>query len=126
MIVIPVSVGEVLDKISILEIKIEMIKDKNKRANCLKEYKLLKDIAKVHDLLFSVSYSKLKAVNKELWYIEDELRKAEVTQDFGNNFIQLTRKQYRANDFRSNIKRQINIEMNSVIVEEKDYIQYQV
>lgn len=124
MINIPVSIGELVDKITILEIKIECIKDKAKLKNCRYEYELLTRIQRENDFFFPHDQEQLKKVNLHLWNIEDLMRRAEANQTFGENFVKLTRDQYRANDLRAKIKRQINEKAGSEIVEEKDYVAY--
>jgi hypothetical protein len=119
MITVPVSVGEVLDKISILEIKSERIGDPVKVANVRRELEGLVQAAKgfrVPEL-----EARLKEVNGELWDVEDALRQAEDEQDFGEEFISLARSVYRLNDFRAELKRQINAATGSILVEEKSY-----
>lgn len=124
MIMIPVSVGELIDKIVILEIKTERISDPQKRGNCLKEYQLLIKIAEENKVFFPQEKEALKKVNEEIWEIEDQLRKAEANKAFGEDFLKLTRSQYRANDKRAKIKRDINEKTDSDLFEEKDYVSY--
>ena len=122
-----ISAGELLDKISILEIKLEKIKDKNSQAEIRKEYKILKKIqnssieltGRVGDL-----FQLLKKVNFNLWNIEDKLRICEKNKDFGKNFTELARKVYLNNDKRSKIKLQINKILGSNIREIKQYVNY--
>ena len=124
---IPVSVGELIDKITILEIKLERIKDKEKIKNVEKEYIELKnienDLKKTKD--FEEKYfSKLKQVNIQLWNIEDEIRIFEKNKNFDDNFLKLARSVYKLNDERSVLKRKINLEYGSEYIEEKDYEEY--
>ena len=122
-----ISAGELFDKISILEIKLEKIHDKDSQEEIKKEYKILKEIQnssveltdKVKDLLKS-----LKEVNIKLWDIEDELRIYEKNKDFGKNFIELAREVYINNDKRSKIKLEINELLGSNIKEIKQYEKY--
>ena len=122
-----ISPGELLDKISILEIKIEKVKDKNSLKEIKKEYKILKEIqtssieitGKIKDLFQSV-----KNVNLKLWDIEDKLRIYEKNKDFGKNFIELARQVYLNNDERAKIKLEINIICGSNIREVKQYVNY--
>ena len=119
MINVPVSVGEVLDKISILEIKSERITDTDKLANVRHELDCLLQVAADHrvpDLEPS-----LKSVNEQLWDVEDEIRVLESEQDFGDDFIKLARSVYVLNDQRAAIKKQINVAVGSALVEEKSY-----
>ena len=118
----PISIGELIDKITILEIKqIYMTGIKLKNIN--KEMKLLKDILQDknleinHDLI-----NNLKEVNKNLWEIEDNIRIKERTQKFDKEFIQLARSVYKENDRRASIKKEINEMYNSELIEEKSYI----
>jgi len=119
MLNVPVSVGEVLDKISILEIKSERITDADKLANVRRELDCLLQVAADHrvpDLEPS-----LKEVNEQLWDVEDALRVLESEQDFGDDFIELARSVYVLNDQRAAIKKQINVAVGSALVEEKSY-----
>ena len=124
-----VSPGELLDKISILEIKLEKVKDKNSKEEIKKEYKILKRIqtsstkmtGKIKDLFRSV-----KNVNTELWEIEDKLRIYEKNKDFGKNFIELARGVYFNNDKRAKLKSEINKILKSNIREIKQYIDYKI
>ncbi|EKE21036.1 MAG: hypothetical protein ACD_7C00378G0002 [uncultured bacterium] len=124
MIHVPVSIGELIDKITILEIKVEKIKDKEKRTNCKKEYDLLEEIAKKSNLSFFKERANLKKVNEKLWDIEDKMRKAEASHKFGQEFIEITRHEYKCNDLRARIKKEINLKSGSEILEEKDYVSY--
>ena len=116
---VPVSVGELLDKISILRIKSERLTDAAKLANVRKELTALETAARGYQCLFHER--KLEQVNKALWDVEDALRVAEREQVFDDTFVQLARSVYRLNDERSAIKRQINEMMDSEFVEEKSY-----
>jgi hypothetical protein len=124
-----ISPGELLDKISILEIKIEKVKDKNSLEEKKKEYKILKEIqtssiemtGKIKDLFQSV-----KNVNVKLWNIEDKLRICEKNKDFDKNFIELARSVYFANDERAELKSKINKILKSNIREIKQYDNYKI
>ena len=127
MLSIPVSSGEFLDKISILEIKADRITAPDKRENVLRELQLLqevrqKSVPNSHEL--DRLYYSLKAVNAELWEIEDALRDLEHKKVFGEIFIETARSVYRTNDRRSALKQQINRLLGSEIVEEKFYRDY--
>lgn len=122
-----VSAGELLDKISILEIKLEKISDKSSLEQLKKEYQILKENqnstikleGKIEDL-----FKSLKNINFKLWNIEDRLRICEKNKDFGKEFIELAREVYFNNDKRSKIKSDINKALNSNIVEIKQYVSY--
>ena len=124
-----ISAGELLDKISILEIKLEKVKDENSQEKIKNEHKILKEIQnssiemtdKIKDLFRSV-----KNVNIELWEIEDKLRIYEKNKDFGKNFIELARGVYFANDKRAKLKNEINKILKSNIREIKQYINYKI
>ena len=124
-----ISPGELLDKISILEIKIERVKDKNSLEEIKKEYKILKEIqtssieitGKIKDLFQSV-----KNVNVKLWNTEDKLRICEKNKDFDKNFIELARSVYFANDERAELKSKINKILKSNIIEIKQYDNYKI
>lgn len=119
MITAYVSIGEVLDKISILQIKSERITDPDKLNNVARELTYLIEAVKYHRYL--ELETELKRVNEELWDVEDKLRIAEKLQDFGDNFVTLARSVYIFNDQRAGIKRQINLMAGSELIEEKSY-----
>lgn len=123
LLLVPVSAGELVDKITILEIKQERIGDEIKRANVARELALLTDVLKSLPPSSALEEltKKLKSVNQQLWDIEDEIRRCERAADFGSQFIKLARSVYQFNDRRSEIKRQINELLRSAIVEEKWY-----
>ncbi|MDF0751270.1 DUF6165 family protein [Marinobacter sp. 71-i] len=124
---VPVSFGEVLDKITILEIKSERIADPEKVRNVRLELdelsatwnEAVQDQAAIADLR-----TQLKAVNEELWEIEDDIRDQEAAQDFGPKFIELARAVYVTNDKRAAIKKEVNLALGSRFVEEKSYQDY--
>ena len=125
--IMPVSPAELIDKITILEIKRQLIKDSTKLKNIDLEYKLLLDVlinnvsgSEELDLL----RSQLKEVNMKLWDIEDKIRDLEKNKVFDKKFIELARLVYFTNDKRSEIKKDINKLLNSEIVEEKSYSDY--
>ena len=120
---IEISIGEALDKLSILGIKMEKIKDEAKLDNVAKEYYMFLDLVD-EDMLEDELYDKLKYVNRRLWDIEDEIRVCEKHGDFNLNFIRLARAVYHRNDERADIKRQINLKYNSNLIEEKHYQAY--
>ena len=126
-ILIPVSVGELVDKITILEIKSNLITDTQKLKNIDKELSALR---KVLDSLnldsdnFSNMYTDLLDTNMKLWQIEDEIRILEKKNDFGENFISLARDVYITNDTRFDIKNKINDFFGSSYKEEKSYEEY--
>ncbi|SFU53051.1 hypothetical protein [Halomonas korlensis] len=124
---VPVSFGEVLDKMTILEIKSERIADPAKVKNVRLELEELshtwdeavQDPSAIADLR-----ARLKAVNEELWVIEDDIRDQEAAQDFGPRFIELARAVYVTNDRRAAIKKEVNLALGSRFVEEKSYQDY--
>ena len=121
-----ISVGELLDKISIIEIKLKNIKDKDKLIHIKKEYKILSKIKKKFKIKKKVNiyYNQLKKINTNLWNIENKIRKHEKLKKFNKNFIYLARKVYFTNDKRSQIKLKINEVTNSNIIEMKSYSKY--
>ena len=120
----PISIGELIDKITILEIKqIYMTGIKLKNIN--KEMKLLKNILQDKNLEINIDLIKnLKKINKKLWEIEDNIRIKESKQEFDEEFIKLARSVYIENDERASIKKEINQKYNSDLVEEKSYKNY--
>jgi hypothetical protein len=125
-IAIPVSPGELLDKISILEIKVERIADPLRNANVRHELLLLREVRQrlaSPDGLEALAAS-LKQVNQTLWNVEDEIRECERNRRFDDEFIRLARSVYQQNDQRADLKRQINVLLRSAIVEEKSYSSY--
>ena len=124
---IPISPGELLDKLTILEIKLERIKDKEKLTNVSYEYDSLKTIVQ-RDISQSSKlktlYQELKLINETLWDIEDDIRDCERDQDFSDTFVQLARSVYITNDKRASLKKDINTYLGSNLVEEKSYQAY--
>lgn len=120
----PISIGDLIDKITILEIKCERIAEREKAVNVGKELKLLRAIkgeAGLDGPEVDGFARELRVVNAALWDIEDEIRELDARQDFGTRFIELARAVYSNNDQRSRIKQQINATFRSDIVEEKSY-----
>ncbi|MGB8869981.1 MAG: hypothetical protein WCC96_12140, partial [Rhodomicrobium sp.] len=119
---IPAAVGELLDKIAILEIKAERIPDQRQRINVERELKLLRELRQSRGIcgarLDSIA-ADLKRTNLALWDIEDAIRRCERLGDFGPGFIELARSVYKENDKRAALKREINLLCASAIVEEK-------
>ena len=123
----PISVGELFDKITILEIKRVKIKDKNKLIHVKKELALLKKIIrdkKINKKNISKLISQLKNINLRLWNVEDKLRIHEKNKSFKSEFITLARKVYFMNDKRAKFKNEINIQTKSQINEVKSYEEY--
>tara|TARA_B100000029_G_scaffold461263_1_gene492904 strand:- start:198 stop:605 length:408 start_codon:yes stop_codon:yes gene_type:complete len=124
-----ISPGELLDKISILEIKLERVKDLNGLKEIKKEYKILKGIQD-SSIKFTKKVSELfravKNINIVLWDVEDKLRIYEKNKDFGKEFIELAREVYFNNDKRAKIKNEINIILKSNFREIKQYINYNI
>jgi hypothetical protein len=121
---VPVSIGELIDKITILEIKAERIADPAKRRNVLAELEVLLDAKRsiAIDAADVGPFAKeLKSINLALWDIEDAIRDAEARQDFGPRFIELARSVYQMNDRRARVKYQINSTFKSEFVDEKSY-----
>lgn len=118
---IKVSIGEVVDKYTILEIKLNNIKDLNKLENIKKEYDYISPlVANIN----SIYISELHCVNEKLWLIEDKIREKELKQEFDLEFIELARSIYFTNDERAKIKKEINEKYGSEFVEEKSYSNY--
>ena len=124
---VDVSVGEFLDKMTILEIKSERIKNKDKLRNVNRELGLLRDIWAASPLSAVDTgdlVPRLKAVNERLWDIEDDIRRQEAAGTFGEEFIRLARSVYEENDERARLKYELNTRLGSDLVEEKDYPDY--
>ena len=120
----PVSLGELIDKITILEIK-KVFMTGIKLKNVDKELKLLKNLIQDKNLEIDVDLiNNLKEVNKKLWKIEDKIRIKERDKEFDKDFIELARSVYKENDKRSSIKKEINLQYHSELVEEKSYDKY--
>jgi hypothetical protein len=122
---VPVSFGELLDKISILRIKARRITDPAKVANVRRELEALEaelDRLEADPGPVDGWLAELEQINGELWVIEDEIRACEARGDFGDEFIRLARSVYRTNDVRAKIKRRANVAMGSELTEEKSYV----
>jgi hypothetical protein len=124
---VEIAAGELIDKMTILEIKLARIDDAGKRANIRREYEQLSAVFHEHivqsDELARLTAA-LKAVNQELWHIEDDIRERERLKDFGPEFVALARSVYQTNDRRAALKRDINALLQSSIFEEKSYAAY--
>ncbi|OWK30895.1 DUF6165 family protein [Sphingomonas mucosissima] len=120
---VPVSWGELLDKITILEIKRERITRAEARKNVVREYTQLRSIGAQVLTRGGIAplVQALKAVNEALWEIEDAIREQEAAGEFGAEFIRLARAVYQRNDERAAIKREINLKLESDLIEEKSY-----
>ncbi len=123
---IEVSNGEILDKLSILELKLQFMEDESQKANVQKEYDLLKTVStkilSTNDKTFPEDfYRELSNVNLKLWSIEHKIREKEFKDEFDKEFIKLARSVYKTNDKRSRIKKEINVFTGSNIIEEKHY-----
>ena len=126
-ILIPISPGELLDKITILQIKSERIADPAKVANVRTELEMLDAVwqqAVGDDDEINALTVELKTINEALWVIEDDIRDEERNKRFGDRFIELARSVYVTNDERANAKKKVNLHLNSSIVEEKSYQDY--
>jgi transcriptional regulator of nitric oxide reductase len=124
---VPVSPGEVLDKITILEIKSERMEDPEKVANVRAELALLQDTwanAVPEDGVVRDLHAQLREINEALWEIEDDIRDKERLKEFDERFIELARGVYFTNDRRSQVKKRLNQHLGSQIVEEKSYKDY--
>lgn len=126
----PISLGELIDKITILEIKAINISDAGKLKNVTHELSVLN--TKIDHLLDTQGKTKLaplkqalKDINQELWIIEDDIRDCEYVKDFSDKFIQLARAVYVTNDKRATVKKDINLAFGSELIEEKSYKDYQ-
>jgi len=126
-ILIPISPGELLDKITILEIKSARIDSAEKKANVNKELAMLNDVwtnAVTEDSDIKSMRSEMKSINETLWDIEDDIRDEERDKRFESRFVELARSVYVTNDQRADVKKRINLYLKSDIVEEKSYQDY--
>ena len=121
---VPTSWGELLDKITILQIKVANLPTEAARANAQKELTLLEEIAAPVAGQATALVAQLKALNEQLWEIEDRIREHERAKTFDQAFIALARSVYHTNDERGRIKREINSALGSALVEEKSYQPY--
>jgi hypothetical protein len=126
-ILIPISPGELLDKITILQIKAERISDPVKVANVKTELDMLNKVwdesIESDDVIMRLS-AELKSINERLWEIEDDIRDEERNRRFGERFVELARSVYVTNDERADAKKKVNLHFHSTIVEEKSYQDY--
>ena len=121
---VPISIGELIDKITILEIKKDKLKNL-KLKNILKELSFLKAVLEKNSIFIPDEFFfQLKSINLKLWDIEDKIRIKEKNKEFDNEFIELARSVYLNNDRRSEIKKEMNMMFNSEIIEEKSYEKY--
>ena len=126
-ILVPISVGELMDKITILEIKSERIKNPSQLENIVHELEALRAV-RLRDIeraMLDKLSAELKRVNAKLWDVEDAIRDCEARSDFGEPFIELARMVYQLNDERSRLKKAINLGSGSRIIEEKSYRSFQ-
>lgn len=124
---VPISVGELVDKVTILEIKSEQIPEAGKQANIRREFdaleRVLKPLLTATPALADLK-AELRSINETLWRIEDDIRDCERRRDFGDRFIELARSVYQTNDRRAATKRRIDELTGSDLVEEKSYASY--
>jgi len=127
-ILVEISVGDLFDKITILNIKLKKITDSEKLINISKELEVLNEQSQKVNVSDKKALSdltiKLQNINEELWDIENHKRECEAKKDFGESFIKLSRDVHFKNDIRAEIKKEINLLSNSNIVEEKEYSKY--
>ena len=125
---VEVSTGELVDKLSILEIKLLNIKDKSKIKNIYKELEALnpyfQDLVDEYGIKLKNLYTKISNINKALWDIEDAIRDKEKAEEFDGEFVELARSVYIVNDQRAAVKKEINLLTKSELVEEKSYSDY--
>ena len=122
---IEISIGELVDKVSILSIKLKKVKNTEKLKNIQKEYEILLQSMKDSGIdTNSDEFERLKKINLKLWDIEDRIRLKEAAKQFDDEFIELARSVYFTNDDRAAIKKEINLMHNSGLVEEKEYKEY--
>jgi type VI protein secretion system component VasK len=125
---VPISPGELIDKITILEIKMERMDDPKKLSNVKTELDLLEKVWQQSDYagadIVKEKRVELKSINEKLWVIEDDIRLKEAKAEFDSEFIELARSVYFSNDQRARVKKEINIGVGSNLVEEKSYQDY--
>ena len=125
---IEISIGELVDKLSILEIKLLNIKDKEKSKNVYKELETLnpyfQDLLDEYGIEMKNLYIKISDINKILWDIEDNIREKEALEEFDEEFVELARSVYIINDQRAAVKKEINLLTKSELIEEKSYKDY--
>jgi len=125
---VELAYGELLDKITILQIKSERITDESKLSNVNKELGLLNDLWKADKkslVDIASEFTALKEINEKIWDIEDDIRNKERVKEFDEQFIKLARSVYFSNDKRAEIKREINLKLGSELIEEKSYADYE-
>ena len=125
---VELAYGELLDKITILQIKSERITDESKLLNVNKELNLLNDLwqsDQKSSVDISIEFAALKDINEKIWDIEDGIRDKERVKEFDQDFIELGRSVYFSNDKRAEIKRDINLKLGSDLIEEKSYSNYE-
>ena len=125
---VELAYGELLDKVTILQIKSERISDESKLSNVNKELNLLNDLwksDKKSSVDISEEFTALKDINEKIWDIEDGIRDKERVKEFDQEFIELARSVYFSNDTRAEIKRDINLKLGSDLLEEKSYSNYE-
>lgn len=121
---IEVSIGEIVDKLSILQIKTAFIKDEEKLNNVKKEYDYLYDIVFNEMKIEQSDFFDMISINQKLWKIEDDIRDKERDKTFDDEFVELARSVYFTNDERAEVKKKINLKYGSMFVEEKSYSDY--
>ena len=122
---VEISIGELVDRVTILSIKREKMSNPEKLKNIEKEYRLLfKQMVSIGIDEDTAEFKKLKGINLKLWQIEDDIRVKEAKKEFDDEFINLARGVYFHNDERVAIKREINIQYHSELMEEKEYVDY--
>ena len=121
---IEVSIGEIVDKLSILQIKTGFIKDEEKLNNVKKEYDYLYDIVFNEMKIEQSDFFDMVSINQKLWKIEDDIRDKERDKTFDDEFVELARSVYFTNDERAEVKKKINLKYGSLFVEEKSYSDY--
>ncbi|MGB9499825.1 MAG: DUF6165 family protein [Dissulfuribacterales bacterium] len=122
---VEVSIGELVDKVSILSIKLKKIKNRDKLKNIQNEYDLL--LIPMEEAGIDVrsdEFKRLEEINLKLWDIEDQIRLKEVEKFFDDEFVELARSVYFTNDDRAAVKKEINLNYGSDIIEEKEYVEY--
>lgn len=121
---IEVSVGEIVDKLSILQIKTAFIKDEEKLNNVKNEYDYLYDIVFNEMRIEQTDFFDMVSINQKLWKIEDDIRDKERDKNFDSEFVELARSVYFTNDKRAEVKKKINLKYGSLFIEEKSYSDY--
>lgn len=124
---VPIATGELIDKITILELKASRFTDAAKTANVRAELALLcqrRDAVLGQTPAIDHLATRLRALNEELWRLEDQIREYERRKDFGSDFVTTARSIYRTNDERAAVKREINVATGSKLIEEKSYVGY--